>query len=163
MINTILLNPLPVARPAELLTVQTTVSKGSRGRRSRRSRSHTPIWSTCSSTTASSAASPSYTTPQILTWLNGDAPERLFGELVTANYFDTLGLRPVKGRFFLPEEDRTLSTHAVVVLGLRRLAAASFGGAPDIVGRTISINRVMFTVIGIAPEGFQAYRRRLRP
>lgn len=150
VINTILLNPLPVARPAELLTVQTTRLEGAEPPQAISHpnlidlQQHNGVFSSFAG----------YTTPQILTWLNGDAPERLFGELVTANYFDTLGLRPVKGRFFLPEEDRTPNTHAVVVLGYGAWQQR-FGGAPDIVGRTISINRVMFTVIGVAPEGFK--------
>ena len=41
-----------------------------------------------------------------LTWMNGTSPERLFAELVTANYFETLGVSPRLGRFFLPDEGR---------------------------------------------------------
>jgi predicted permease len=160
VINTILLNPLPVARPAELLTVLTTRLEGTRpdgagaeGAEASQPISHPNLVDLQQHNDVFSSLA-GYSAPMVLTWLNGDAPERLFGELVTANYFDTLGLRPVKGRFFLSEEDRTPNTHAVVVLGYGTWQQR-FGGAPDIIGRIISINRVPFTVIGIAPEGFK--------
>lgn len=155
VINTILLNPLPVARPSELLTVLTTRLEGTglEGAEAAQPISHPNLVDLQNHNDVFSSFA-GYSAPMVLTWLNGDAPERLFGELVTANYFDTLGLRPVKGRFFLPEEDRTPGTHAVVVL-THGAWQQRFGGAPDIVGRTISINRVQFTVIGIAPEGFK--------
>ena len=79
-------------------------------------------------------------------------PERIFAELVTANYFDTLDLRPVLGRYFLPNEDRT--PHPVAVMGYGPWQRR-FGGTPDIIGKTIRINDVAFTVIGVAPEGFR--------
>jgi predicted permease len=150
VINTVLLNPLPVARPSELLTVQSTRLEGAEPPQPISHpnlvdlQKHNDVFSSVAG----------YSAPLVLTWLNGNAPERLFGELVTASYFDTLGLRPVAGRFFLPEEDRTPGTHPVVVLGYGAWQQR-FGGAPDIVGRTISINRVQFTVIGVAPEGFK--------
>jgi len=43
----------------------------------------------------------------VITWQTHGPSQRLFGELVTGNYFSTLGLIPAKGRFFLPEEDST--------------------------------------------------------
>ena len=150
VINTILLDPLPVARPSELLTVQTTNPTGAEPPQPISHpnlvdlQQHNDVFSSLAG----------YSAPLVLTWLNGNAPERLFGELVTANYFETLGLRPVAGRFFRPEEDRTPGTHPVLVLTYGAWQQR-FGGAPDIVGRTVSINRVTFTVIGIAPEGFK--------
>ena len=98
----------------------------------------------------------------VLTWLNGDAPERLFGELVTANYFDTLGLRPVKGRFFLPEEDRTPSTHAGRRARARRLAAALRRRArhrrPHHLDQSRAVHRDRHRA-----RRLQRHRRRLRP
>src|SRR5262249_11626862 len=81
-------------------------------------------------------------------------PERAFGELVTGNYFDVLGLHPYLGRFFVPEEDRTPGTNPVVVLanGIWQLR---FGGDRKLVGQALRINNVAFTVIGIAPAGFK--------
>ncbi len=77
----------------------------------------------------------------------------MFAELVTGNYFSTLGLRPVKGRFFFPEEDRSPGAHAVAVLNYGTWQAR-FGGRSEVIGRTLRLNSVDFTVIGIAPPQF---------
>jgi predicted permease len=84
----------------------------------------------------------------------GDAGERIWGELVSGNYFDVLGVQPGPGRGFLPEEDRTRGTHPVVVLS-HGLWQTRFGGEPDTVGRIVELNKTPFTVVGIAPEGFK--------
>jgi predicted permease len=84
----------------------------------------------------------------------GHGPEAVFGGLVTANYFETLRLRPFVGRFFLPEEDRTRGSHPVVVLG-HALWRRRFGADTAIVGREIQLNGLAFTVVGVAPPGFQ--------
>ncbi|HET6277617.1 MAG TPA: ABC transporter permease [Candidatus Polarisedimenticolia bacterium] len=83
-----------------------------------------------------------------------DKAERIWGEVVSGNYFDVLGVRPALGRAFLPEEDATPGTHPVVVLS-HGLWRTRFGGDPGTVGRTIDLNNRPFTVVGIAPEGFQ--------
>jgi hypothetical protein len=73
--------------------------------------------------------------------------------VVTGNYFSTLGLRPVRGRFFLPEEDSAPGAHPVAVMNYGTWQAR-FGGAADIIGKTLRLNKVVFTVIGIAPPQF---------
>jgi predicted permease len=78
---------------------------------------------------------------------------RVWGLLVSGNYFDVLGVRPALGRGFLPEEDEARGAHPVVVLGYG-CWQSRFGGARDIVGRSISINGQPFTVVGVAPQGF---------
>ncbi|MFN2455425.1 MAG: ABC transporter permease [Pyrinomonadaceae bacterium] len=84
----------------------------------------------------------------------GDSqPERIWGETVSGNYFDVLGVKPVKGRGFLPEEDATPGSHPVVVLSYR-LWQRRYGGDPDLVGKTITLNNKNFTVVGIAPQQF---------
>lgn len=83
----------------------------------------------------------------------GGQPERVWGEIVTGNYFDVLGVRPVLGRGFLPEEDRTAGTHAVTVLS-HGLWQRRFGGDPRVLGRTIRINNHPFTIVGVAPASF---------
>lgn len=79
--------------------------------------------------------------------------KQLFGEVVSGNYFDVLGVKPVYGRAFLPDEDKTPSTHPVVVLSYG-CWQRDFGGDPSVVGQNISLNRRDFTVIGIAPKDF---------
>ncbi len=83
-----------------------------------------------------------------------DQAERIWAEVVSGNYFDVLGVRPGPGRAFLPEEDTTPGTHPVVVLS-HGLWQRRFGGDPETVGRIVQLNKHPFTVIGVAPEGFQ--------
>lgn len=83
----------------------------------------------------------------------GDQSEKLDGELVSGNYFDVLGVEAVRGRTFLPEEDKTLGTRPVAVISYG-LWQRRFGSNPDLVGKTIALGGVSFTVIGIAPRGF---------
>jgi putative ABC transport system permease protein len=81
-------------------------------------------------------------------------PELLDGQLVSGNYFDVLGVQPVIGRGFLPEEDETPGTHPVVVLS-HGFWSRRFGAAPSILGETITLNGQPCTVIGVAPASFK--------
>lgn len=78
----------------------------------------------------------------------------LAGQMVTANYFDVLGVKPYLGRTFQPGEDDLGASHYVVVLSYS-LWQRQFGGDPSIVGRDITMNQIKFTVIGVAPQGFK--------
>src|SRR5262252_2041174 len=83
---------------------------------------------------------------------NGE-PKQSFCQLVSANYFDVLGVKPSLGRTFFPEEDRAPGSGPVIVLSYAAWQRL-FGGEPGIVGRTVDINRQPFTVIGVAPKDF---------
>ena len=85
--------------------------------------------------------------------LRGDGePAQLQGEVVSASYFDVLGVKPARGRFFRPDEDAPPGAHPVMVLS-HRLWQSRFGGDPGVVGRPVSLNGQGFTVVGIArPE-----------
>ncbi|MEO8024999.1 MAG: ABC transporter permease [Bryobacteraceae bacterium] len=83
----------------------------------------------------------------------GSQPERIWGMLASSNYFETLGVKPILGRTFLPEEDENPGGHPVVVIG-HRLWQTKFGAEPNIVGRQIVLNQRNFTVIGVTPEPF---------
>jgi predicted permease len=80
--------------------------------------------------------------------------ETIYGEFVTGNYFDVLGVRAALGRTFQPEEDRTPGTHPVVVLS-HSLWQRRFNADPEIIGRTVYLNISRLTVIGIAPKTFK--------
>ena len=84
---------------------------------------------------------------------NNVRSEVVLGALVSGNYFDVLGIKPSFGRAFLPEEDRTPGTHPVVVLN-HSFWESRFNSDPTVVGKTIVLNSRQFTVIGIAPAGF---------
>src|SRR6266508_4978275 len=85
---------------------------------------------------------------------NRDQSEFISGELVSGNYFDVLKLKPTLGRTFLPEEDRIPDAHPVVVLS-HKFWQSRLSGDPNVIGRTITLNRHRFTVIGVAPQGFK--------
>ncbi len=152
VINTLILNPLPVPDSAALVALAATESQNT-------SKSGPPLqvsYADLKDYQARNAVFRSlegYTSPRVVTLQTGAASERIFGELVTGGYFSTLGLRPVRGRFFLPEEDGTPGAHAVAVLNYATWQGR-FGGSADIIGRTLRLNNVAFTVIGVAPPNF---------
>jgi putative ABC transport system permease protein len=81
-----------------------------------------------------------------------DAPERVQGYQVTASFFDMLGVRPADGRGFSPEEERPGQNQVAVLhhgFWQRR-----FAGDPQIIGKTISLNSVPYTVVGVMPPEF---------
>lgn len=79
--------------------------------------------------------------------------QRMWGYLVTGNYFDLLGVTPRMGRLLHPEDDQTRGGHPVVVLSYAGWQKR-FGGDPNIVGAKVLVNGREFTVLGVAPEGF---------
>jgi len=83
-----------------------------------------------------------------------DANERVWGYEVSGNYFDMLGVKAIKGRTFLPEEDRTRFSHPVAVVSYGAWQRR-FAGDPDLVGKEVRLNNHPFKIIGIAPEGFK--------
>ena len=85
--------------------------------------------------------------------VGGERAEVVWGELVSGNYFDVMGVKPILGRGFLPEEDRTPNTHPVVVLS-HYSWQKRFNADPTIVGKSIYLNGTAFTVVGVAPESF---------
>jgi predicted permease len=85
---------------------------------------------------------------------SNEEPKQVSGSIATGNYFDVLGVKPVAGRFFLPEEDKTVDTHPVAVVGYN-LWSSYFNSNPGLVGNTIKLNGHPFNVIGIAPQGFE--------
>ena len=83
---------------------------------------------------------------------NGEA-ERVYGVLVTGNYFPVLGARPTIGRLLEPDDDRP-GTPLVAVIS-HELWQRRFSQDPAVLGREIVLNGTPFTVAGVAPEGFQ--------
>ena len=78
-------------------------------------------------------------------------PERLPGAQVTANFFDVLGMRPIAGRLFTVANE-TEGQDRVVLIS-HGLWQRRFGGAPDVIGRTIALNTVPHEIIGVMPPG----------
>jgi macrolide transport system ATP-binding/permease protein len=83
----------------------------------------------------------------------GDRAEIASVGIVTANYFDALGVRPILGRGFRPEEGIGRNGHPVVVLSYRTWRDR-YGSDPGIIGKTQYLNGVQHTIVGVAPEKF---------
>lgn len=152
LINTLILNPLPVRNTGELAGVAMAESgrTAKSGAPSPFSYADLKDYQTRNEVFSSLAG---YTSPRIVTFQTRDDSQRMFDELVTGNYFETLGLKPAIGRFFLPDEDSAAGAHPVAVLNYGTWQSR-FGGTAHIVGKTVRLNNVVFTVVGVAPPKF---------
>ncbi len=81
-------------------------------------------------------------------------PDQYFSNLVSGNFFDVLGVRAVLGRTFRPEEDREPGAGPVVVLNYG-FWERKFAGDRSVIGQNVLVNGQGFTIIGVAPNGFQ--------
>jgi putative ABC transport system permease protein len=152
-VHAVLLRPLPVEEPSQLVAVYTTDQRNTGGFNSYL---QTP-WLNYKDYRERNRAFTSLVAHQVATVsLSSGAgePMQTVGEIVGGDYFSLLGVRPVLGRGFLPDEDVTPGAKLVTVLSYG-LWQSRFGGDPSLVGRTITINSHPFTVVGIAPKGFR--------
>jgi len=83
----------------------------------------------------------------------GERAQTTTGSIVSANYFEAIGVHPVLGRGFAPGEDTGRNAHPVVVISYH-LWQTRFQGDPEIIGKTQRFNSTAHTIIGVAPEGF---------
>ena len=83
----------------------------------------------------------------------GDRAEVTTGSIVSANYFDAMGVHPMLGRGFEPGEDTGRNSHPVTVISYQ-LWKGRFKGDPQIIGKAQRLNNVVHTIVGVAPEGF---------
>ena len=83
--------------------------------------------------------------------------ERLTGYMISADFFSTLGVQPILGRTFRPDDDR-VGAAPVVILG-GGFWKSKFGASPDIVGRTMVLNGTSYQVVGVVPQSFTFYGR----
>lgn len=88
-------------------------------------------------------------------------PERIYGALTTANYFGVLGVHPILGRGFLPDEERQRNGAAVAVISYT-VWQNHFGLDAQIIGKTIQLNRHPYTIIGVTDREFRGCKTGLR-
>ncbi len=153
VINTLLLNPLPVEKISTLVALNTTQAKKTAQLGDLQALSFQNLKDIRERTHVFSSLA-GHSSPMAVTMTDKAEPHRIFMELVTANYFDTLGIHPYLGRFFLPDEDAKPGADPVAVLGYSGWRSR-FGGVPDIIGRTIKLNDIPFTIVGIGPKDFK--------
>jgi len=83
----------------------------------------------------------------------GERAQIMTGSIVSANYFDAIGVHPILGRGFESGEDTGRNAHPVVVISYH-LWQTRFAGDPRIIGKTQRFDNVVYTIIGVAPKGF---------
>ena len=153
-LDAMLLRPLPVERPEELVTFEVVYDDGYRQYNVGysdylRIQGLTGI---VRAATATSWAESFNVRVGNSTALLSSGTARV--SIVTGNYFSVLGVRPPRGRLFAADDDGDeMGAHPVVVLS-DAFWDRQFARAPDVVGRTLVVNDVPYTIIGVAPKGF---------
>lgn len=79
--------------------------------------------------------------------------EVVWGELVSSNYFDVMGVKPILGRTFLPEENLTPNAHPVAVIS-NKVWQQQFNSDMGVIGKKVYLNGQQFSVVGVTPETF---------
>ena len=93
--------------------------------------------------------------PQAMGLGGTDGAERIYGAIVSGNYFAVLGTRPHLGRLLVDADDEGApGSHPVIVLSYE-LWQRRFGGNTSVIGQTVALNGNGFSVVGVAPQGFQ--------
>ncbi len=152
LIDTLFLNSLPVDRPSELVAVYTVDAKNSSPFGNLLQVSF-PNYKDFRDRNTVFTGLAAYSFPLPVSASIGPSPEQLFCEMVTGDYFQVLGVRAARGRFFGPEDDRVPGAAPVLVLS-HTAWQRRFGGSADVIGRTIALNGSPFTIVGVAPDGF---------
>jgi putative ABC transport system permease protein len=151
VVNALLLRPLPYRAPEQLVKVFQTQPDPAKG--SLPSVWAYPRFEILRDQSQSFAAVAGFA--QNTYNLTGtDAPERLQVEMVSASYFPLLGVDAVAGRTFTPEEDRVPETNLAVLLS-DGLWQRRFGRDPQVIGKTIELDKHVFTMVGVLPPGFR--------
>ena len=158
--DALLLRPLPIARPGEVLTVGSTSNLEALGASSLVSsyRDYVDIRDRNKSFSGLAAYR------EVTAGFAAEAraiPKLKLGMLVSGNLFTLMGVEPTLGRAFRPEEDQVPGRDAVVVLG-RAMWEQEFGSDPAALGRRVRINGGEFTVIGVAPPEFSGLNQYVR-
>jgi predicted permease len=150
IVNAVLLRPLPFRNPARLVRVY-SVNHAAKGEIWPVSYPDFLDWRSRSRSFVSLAA---FTNELLLEVPGREGPELLSAEMVSASYFQLLGVKPVLGRTFLPSEDTTPGGNNVVLLGYEWWRQR-FHGDRTILGKSFELNQVSYVVIGVLPRGFQ--------
>ena len=148
LVNAILLRPLPVRDPANLVAVYTLDA-------------HNPGFWGCSYANYRDYRDRNQVFSSLLLYtgvglnLTGGAEPRLImGQLASANYFSTLGVNLLLGRGFLPEDDSAEGASRVAVIS-NRFWQSEYGSDPAVLSRTVSLDGHPYRIVGVAPEGFE--------
>ena len=140
-LNRFLLRPLPVHQPKDLFTVSPGTLNQSY-----------PDYIDFRDRNRSLSGLSAYRIAPVA-WSQGTKNVHLWGNEVTGDYFDVLGVHAVLGRTLTPEDDRRASPRAVIVLSYT-CWQNRFGGDPNVLGKTVKLNGLDYAIVGVMPKGF---------
>jgi predicted permease len=161
LVDAIILRPLPVPHPGDLVVIDTAASHLTRFGGS----SYQDYLDFCNRAASFQAL---LITQQGSAGMNpagivpDSKPQAVYGSLVSANYFSALEVQPALGRGFLPEEGQVPDKYPVVVISYS-LWSRVFAGNPGVVGKNVKLNGHNFTVVGVAPKAFTGTDLFFRP
>jgi predicted permease len=147
LVNAVLLKPLPVERSEELVDVY-----GHAATSSTHDSNSYPNFLDYRARTETLSGMMAYTNFFANLSIEGSS-ELVIGEVVSEDYFPVLGVDPILGRSFLPDEYQAMGASPVAVLS-HGFWQTRFGGDPGILGRTFRMNGIVYTVVGVAPTSF---------
>lgn len=150
LVDAAILRPPPFPEPSRLGIAYLTRERGGAVTRERWSLPRVRMLRELNTTLSSVA---NYSRAELVLTGNND-PEPVGAEVVSPEYFATLGVTPARGRSFAPAEDATPGAYPVVMLGYE-LWQRRYAADPRSVGSSIGVNGVALTVIGILPQGFR--------
>jgi len=148
VVNTVLLRPFPFARPDRLVIVWER--RGAEDPRNVVGAHEMPEWKARSRSFERMAG---MVFDRDFDLTGAGEPMQLVGARVTSDFFPVMGVAPIAGRVFVPDEDQP-GRGQVVVVG-ERLWRERFGADPSLVGRSITISGEPYTVVGVMPAAFQ--------
>ena len=146
LVDTLLLRPLPVASPHTLVDVFTSGGDGDL-----HATTSYPDFLDLKATNTVFSDMIGYS-PMFAALSLGDRSRLVLGQVVTANHFEVLGIRPERGRLLTPDDDAPGAPRVVVLS--HRMWVREFGAAPDIVSRTVHLRGEPYTIVGVAPASF---------
>lgn len=146
LINTVLLRPLPVARPEQIVSLNNTEENHTFPAFSYPNYKDLRDRNEVFSDLIAYRFSP-------LSLSHDGINERVWGYEISGNYFEALGVNAVLGRMISPADDLTPGAHPLTVVSYA-CWQQRFGGQPTIIGRDVIVNGRSYTVIGVAPQGF---------
>lgn len=156
LVNTVLVRPLPVRQPDRLVRIYSSFASGFQY--------FTVSYPDCADLRDLRSVFSGVVTEEPMPVSIGVSGtyERVWGELVSGEYFSVLGLSPALGRLFDPTHENAADDRPVVVIG-HGLWQRRFGGSREVLGQAIVLNGRPFSIIGVAPKGFHGTNLGLLP
>jgi len=148
VLNAVLLRPLPVVHPEQLYGLDITESRFRAPQRF-----SYPLFEQMRGSVGGEVAAMSRVA-RMYSRLTGEREQDITRvQLVSGEYFTLLGLAPARGRFLGPTDNLTIGQHPVAVVS-HSFWQGKLGGFPNVVGRSVDLNGAPFTIVGVAPPGF---------